>query len=142
MKHIEGAFDWDNEEYNSNLIESEPDTAPYPDNAAELPGIELEQDLPVTGITNDEEADDIEERDNNQESAAAKQNYEELLQMNMNRNETDNNYIKNNFDEPTEVKVLDVPIEQQTPEEYIDQQNKDNNDEHEDELTEDERESN
>ena len=37
-------FDWDNEEYNTNLIEQEHKTAPYPDVTADLTGIELDQD--------------------------------------------------------------------------------------------------
>ena len=58
-------FDWNNEKYNTNLLEPEPKTVPCPDIAAELTGKEIEQNSWVTAIANDEEADDDEERDEN-----------------------------------------------------------------------------
>ena len=58
---------------------------------------------PVTDIINDEKADDVEERDHNQKAATTEQNWElrELPQMNINGNETDNNFIEGNPDGPT-----------------------------------------
>ena len=94
-------FEWENEEYDNNQNESESEVAPYPDIAAELPGIELEGKKDFQQSNADGEKDENEEAVESEKNCTLDNlpnmnNPEELIHVNPMENPVDEEIIEIN----------------------------------------------
>ena len=103
------------EEYSKTEEETEQDVYPYPDIAAEFPGVgvaEMQQD-PL----HDEENDD----DENKEAVASERNYNlgEIPMRNGTNDQEDGTHIVGNLDKPEMLEIIEKPVNNVFPEEVI-----------------------